>query len=265
MLAGIRQGISNTLNQVAGGAAHILAPPPPPPPPPEWTTRLTQCGEPARTEECLCSLFFCHCAAAKAKSDLDGSNMCTNLLCWHAVGVYSWVRRAYGIPGMCGDDMGEGLFCSCCATRRSLTETRMRGMIMLRHGVGPKTYMTTLFGCSCDDLCAAVFCPFYVAHTVRGYLQPNTGTDPKLKNDSCFDALCILPTAVYGEVRHTYGIQPDLCDFVNDTVIPVVCFPCALVHAKNEAMARAQAQRQPNAIFSQQPAPIFGGRAPGMI
>jgi hypothetical protein len=53
---------------------------------------------------------------------------------------------------------------------------------------------------------------------------------PEAQQSACFDAMCVLPQSMYGQVRHSYGIITDfpVCE---DVCVPQVCFPCALNQA----------------------------------
>lgn len=224
--------------------------------PPTWLTRISQIAPPVETEDCMTGWLCCHCAAAKAKADLDGSSCCRNAVCWNIVGVYSWVRRGYGIPQHWFWDLMGGLVCPCCAGVRSLTETRQRGRIPLRSTIGPRTFITPFFGCHAKDFLQACFCPCRYSHDVRKNLQRRPEgchyDIQQLEHDQSrlFDTCCINPMVLHGEVRHMYNLGPVSVwcgSTLDDWIIPVFCLPCAVVQAKSEALARsAESVREPH-------------------
>lgn len=197
--------------------------------PSEWSTRLSQCDPPATMEDWCFSVWLLPCAAALAKSETDGTHGCYNFLCWHPIGGYSWVRNEYKIRGVCGDDCGYGIFCMCCTTRQMYTESHLRGKVQLgQRGLNMNRWNHSLFDCSFTECVEVLCCPCCVAHEARTVLQP------AVAQDTCFDCCCVLPTAMYGQVRHQYGIISD-CSVCEDLFIPVLCFPCALNQARKEA------------------------------
>lgn len=224
-LTSMQQGMQRVMNQVMGQAQAL----PPPPPPPQWSTRLTQCDQPARTEDWCFACFCPQCAQSSAKSSTDRSDCIFNFCCFHPIGSYSHVRHAYGIPGSCGDDLGYGLFCMPCATRRILTEARVKGLSYGTYGANNQQWQNTLFGCTCCELLEAAICPCLVVHQTRGLLQPGS------REDCCFNSFCILPTSTYGQVRHHYNLISD-CPLLEDLCLPLVCFPCTLNQARREAL-----------------------------
>merc|ERR1719456_1237800 len=192
---------------------------------PRWTTRAGQCDPPATCEQWLCACFCTQCAQAQAKSNVDGTHVCYNCLCWHHGGSVSFVRREYGLFGTCGDDLMCSLFCGPCQVRQALTESELRGVVpspfFARKGPSQREWANTLFGCDGCECLEAMLCPWCVAHYTRNMLQPVE------RGDCCFDMLCILPTAIYGQVRHHHGIHAEF-GVLEDVCLPVVCYPCAL-------------------------------------
>jgi hypothetical protein len=203
---------------------------------PKWGTRMGDCDPPATCEQWMLSCFCTQCAAAKGKTEFDGSNMCVNILCWNPVGSQSWMRRGYGIDGTCGDDLMCGLFCAPCNTRRALTESSIRGKVPLMNG-GPTEWQETLFGCGCCEFFQAIMCPFCISHSTRLVLQPT------MRPDCCFDVLCMIPFGMYSQVRHTYGIQAEF-GCAEDIFLPLFCFPCAITQAEREAKWRLRNRPQ---------------------
>ncbi len=200
-----------------------------------WGTTLGQCDQPATCEEWAFALFCIQCAQASAKSKVDGTNVCYNFCCWHHGGSMSYVRRDYQITGTCGDDMMCALMCPCCLVRRGLTEATLRGPVenpFVRPGERPQhEWTTTLFACSCCEFFEAILCPWCVAHYTRNLIQTHE------RGDCCFDMLCLVPFAMYGQVRQVYGIKAEF-DCAEDVFLPLVCFPCALAQARREATAQ---------------------------
>ena len=190
---------------------------------------MGQCDPPATQNDWLFAICCLPCASAVAKSNVDQSHPFYNFLCWTPVGVYSFVRMAYGIQGVCGDDLCYGIWCSPCATRRVYTESKTRGQLQGgAWGRNNGQWQKSLFNCTTCEFCESVVCVFCVSHEVRVNLQPEAA-------QSCwFDTFCVPPPAMYGQVRHTYGIQSD-CDLCEDIFLPIVCMPCALNRARGES------------------------------
>lgn len=69
---------------------------------------------------CVC----CHCVQAMAKSDVDGTDCCYNMCCWHGLATYAFVRRAYGLMGNPTADVtcAAAFCCVPCMIRRLRTE-----------------------------------------------------------------------------------------------------------------------------------------------
>jgi hypothetical protein len=201
-------------------------------PNPTWSTRLGQCDPPATCEQWACACLCHQCASAKAKSQTDGTDPCYNFFCWHWIGGMSFVRREYGIKGACGDDLMCGLFCFPCLVRRGLTESELRGAMPNALGAvnarGDREWATTLFACDCCEFFEALICPFCVAHYTRNMVQPGE------RGDCCFDMMCVIPFAMYGQARHRYGVQAEF-GVLEDLCLPLVCYPCALAQARREA------------------------------
>lgn len=220
LFAGVKAAMSNAMPQHA-----------PPPPPPMWHTRLTQHDSPAEMSHCLYAWCCPQCTAAAAKSKADKSHPCFNFMCFTPIGMMSWVRLGYHIPGVCGDDICYGMWCMPCMIRRIYTESIVRGPNNQPPTQGSNTneWKATLFDCTPCELCNAAFCPCCVVHEIRQNLQPEAA------ESCCFDSMCILPTAMYGQVRHSYGIITDfpVCE---DVCVPLACFPCALNQAHKMTM-----------------------------
>jgi hypothetical protein len=207
----------------------------------KWTTRMGQCDDSAPMPHWLCSIFCLPCGMAKAKSTVDGSHPCYNVLCWTPVGTTSYVRLGYGIKGECGEDCAKALLCPCCNARQVYSEAELRGALRGDFGLGTNEWKSgSLFACTAGELCMAIICPCLVVHKVRSMLQPGS--------DTYFDCCCILPTAMYGLVRNTYGLTSECPDFpcLEDILVPLVCYPCALARARREA----DLQKTPNVVQS---------------
>ena len=196
----------------------------------EWSTRLAQHDAQVPTNDWLMACFCLPCASASAKSKVDKSDCFTNFCCWTPVATTSYVRLSYGINGVCGDDLGYGLFCPCCTVRRTLTETNQRGFasnaVPPEAGGNLKNWQVSLFDCGLLDFCEALVCAPCVAHNVRQMMQPTA-------DSCCFDCLCVAPPAMYGLVRHRNGIISD-CALAEDVCVPLICMPCALNRARKE-------------------------------
>lgn len=202
----------------------------------QWSTRLGQC-EGTPVEQWLLSIFCLPCAMAKAKSNTDQTHPCFNFLCWTPIGSHNFVRLGYGIKGECGEDCAKVIFCSCCSTRQTYHETESRGQLKgAYYGQNTREWMTgSLFGCTVTELCMTLCCPCIVTHRVRNILQPSS--------DQWFDCCCVLPTAMYGDVRNTYGLKSECPDApcLEDMGVGLFCFPCALARAQREALAQKAA------------------------
>jgi len=212
----------------------------------KWSTRLCQHSNPVISDDLCWGWLIAPCASARSKANVDGSNCCYNLLCWTPIGSYSYVRHEYGILGTCGDDIGNAFFAFPCASRQIYTEARLRGKSGAPdsrfYGANAEEWRSSLFGCSCCAFLQAVFCSFCVTNDVRKILQPSAS------DDTFFNCCCILPTSVYGQVRNHYGIVSDW-GILEDLFLPVICFPCALIRARNEALAHALLPRVKNAMM----------------
>lgn len=202
-------------------------------PPAEWSTRMTQSDSAVKCGDWLFACFCTPCAAAMAKSKVDRSHPCYNFLCWTPIGGYSYVRLAYGIRGTCGDDMGWGIFCPCCVTRQMYTESNIRGGLNGAYGANTGSWNFSLFDCTPCECCEATVCVLCQTHEIRKVL-PSQGA---AEESCCFDAFCVVPTSMYGQVRNDFGILSDF-GAVEDVLLPLVCFPCALIRAKKEAQSQ---------------------------
>ena len=218
MLAGIRSVVSQP-QQV-------------PQAPPTWQTRFAQHDDKVPCVDWLLACCCTPCASSAAKSHVDRSSLLYNFLCWNPIATHSYVRHAYHIDGVCGDDLMYGLFCMPCTVRQMYTESNLRGPIPGNFGANQGDWAHSLFDCSVPEMLDTICCVWCITHTIRKQLQPSTE-----ENYCFFDMCCLLPFAMYGQVRHTYGIISDvsLCE---DICVPVVCWPCALNRAKKETIAR---------------------------
>ena len=225
----------------------------------DWSTRVSQCSQPSTTEDCLCGLFCCPCAFATAKSNVDKSSACYDILCWNPIAIRNYVRHEYGIPGVCGDDIGYTLFCPFCVGRQVITESKLRGLSMQAYapmyGANTSNWNKSLFDCDFCNCVSAMMCPCCMAADIRAMLQPSAA------QDGCINHCCIAPTAMYGQVRNHYGIVSDV-GFCEDVLLALVCYPCAIIRAKKEASYRIQQQQQPQVVqgAAVQLAQMFGGR-----
>ena len=200
----------------------------------QWQTKILY-DEGISTKECLFGFCCVPCAQASAKSDLDGSHVLYNCLCWHHGMTYSWLRSVYNIKSNCGSDMMAAIFCSCCAGRRILSEVRVRkenGQEIENLEKEKPEWIESLFGCSGCGIAQAMFCSCCQAHEARMFLQ-NTE-----ELDCCFDCCCFNPCAMYGQVRHQYKIASTIGHpLFEDICVPFFCMPCALNRAVREARA----------------------------
>lgn len=194
-----------------------------------WTTRFLQHDEMVESGDILFACCCVPCASAKAKSTVDKSDCLYNFCCWTPGGAYQFIRLAYGIDGVCGDDLAWSCICPCLQIRQALTEGKRRGVALSvppQAGTNSIPWGVSLFDCSVCELCETTICFPCVTHTIHQHLQP--------KADSCcFDFCCIAPTSMYGQVRHHYGIISDV-SCAEDLLLPVACFPCALNRARKE-------------------------------
>lgn len=197
----------------------------------QWSTKIFQCDGIA-TEHWVYAIFCPLCAAAHAKTKVDQTNVFFNFLCFTPIGSYSMVRHHYNIMGECGQDMFHGGLCLPCGARHIWTEANMRGQIAGKHGANSGTWSTELTQCDCSEFTRAAFCPCMVSHEVRQLMH--------IKTDNCFDYLCLIPTSMYGQVRHTYGIQSD-CPVLEDLCVGLFCYPCGLNRALREAAFQSMA------------------------
>eukprot|EP00760_Papus_ankaliazontas_P026080 PhM_4_TR3005/c1_g1_i1/m.37583 len=193
-----------------------------------WQTMKFQTND-VKTEHLLYGCLCPPCALASAKSASDQSNWLFNLLCFPPQAAYSMVRYGYGIKGECGDDMLYGTFCMPCLARQAYTETQARGVIPgQKYGAMSDEWHFGLTQCECTEFCLALACPCYVANGVRKVLHPTS--------DTWFNILCMVPCAMYGTVRHTYGLRSEFPHPVcEDLCVGAACYPCALNRAAKEA------------------------------
>jgi hypothetical protein len=205
----------------------------------QWATKPFQCDGVERNHW-LYAAFCFPCTAAHAKAKSDNSNPVFNFLCFTPLGSYNYIRLSYNIIGECGGDLFNGCLCMPCGVRQAWTEVETRGTVP---GVPPPgteptaEWTTSLFQCSTLDCLMAMVCPCVIAKRARVLLQPAAA-----KNE-WFDYCCLLPTSMYGTVRHTAGIASEwphaTCE---DLAVGVLCYPCALNRAMREAAAyRAKA------------------------
>ncbi len=165
------------------------------------------------------------------------------------------MRHEYNIPGVCGDDLGYTLFCPFCVGRQILTESRLRGVSMQRYapvyGANTDRWNISLFDCDFCNCLSALVCPCCMTADIRVMLQPSAAQDGFINH------CCIMPPAMYGQVRNHYGIISDV-PFCEDVLLALVCYPCAIIRAKKEATHRVQleAQRAPGPVG--QLAQMFG-------
>ena len=197
---------------------------------PKWSTRMGQCDPPATMEHWLFSCFCTPCAAATAKSRMDGTHVLWNFFCWQPIGSGAWVRKGYRVKQTCGDDLMYGIFCMPCSTRRLYTEVELRKEAPQLRG-GPDEWQTTLFACGCCEFFQAVICPFCPASEAKQFMQPDQD------KDTCFDWMCTIPFGMYGQVRHMYGIKAEF-GMLEDCCLPLFCYPCAIAQANREAQWR---------------------------
>lgn len=198
--------------------------------PRQWSTRIAQTSPPSTMGECCFSLWCLPISAAMAKSKVDNTYCCFNFLCFSPCSAAQFIRYEYGVAGVCGDDFCYGLMCSWCVVRRAATEARLRGGLPPhggQYGADNMLWSTSLFDCSFCELCSACFCPFSTAHAVHTALQPAA-------DSCCYDFFCTPPTAWYGQTRAMYGIVSDF-PCLEDVVLPIFCFPCALNRAHKQA------------------------------
>ena len=207
----------------------------------DWSTRVSQCSVPSTTEDCLCGLFCCPCAFASAKSTSDNTSACYDFLCWNPIANRNYVRHEYGIPGVCGDDLGYTMFCPFCVGRQILTESKLRGRSQQRYaavyGANTDRWNISLFDCDVCNCLSALVCPCCITADIRVLLQPSAA------QDGCINHCCIMPTAMYGQVRNHYGIVSDV-PFCEDVFMSMFCYPCAIIRAKKEAVHRVQIEQQ---------------------
>ena len=190
---------------------------------PTWTSQMFQCGTPPTTcEDWAFSVLCTPCATAVAKTEADKSNVCYNFMCWHPVASYSYIRHIYHLPGTPGEDCGLGICCMPCAVRHMYTESRMRKVPLMygKAGTNSDNWHVGLFDCHCTQFAYSCFCAPCMTGKIRAALQPTAS------EDCCFNSVCIIPTAVYGQTRHEFGLKTD-CAPMGDLCVPLWCFPCA--------------------------------------
>ena len=213
----------------------------------QWSTTLMSCESgKAGFEQWAFAIFCLPCASAMAKSKADQSNPVFNFFCWHPVSMYSFVRIAYNIMGDCGTDLMHGLLCMPCGTRQAYSEAVQLGPLPGgNYGQSTATWTSPLLECTSGQCLYAAVCPCVVSHQTRVLLQPAAATDP------WFDYLCVFPTAMYGQTRHTVGIGAEWAPHpvVEDFLPGMFCYPCGLNRALKEATAY-RAKAATNAVMS---------------
>ena len=199
-----------------------------------WTTSLTQCtsGNYVQASHYCVSCCCCPCAAAIAKSHVDGTSALYNCCCWNTLASYSFVRYEYRLEGTCSNDFWTVLCCGPCAVRQMYTEAvSVRGTPPHYQTGQNEQWKQDCFECELMDLATVVVCPCGIAGETRERLQPAS------KYDTCFNCCCLVPCAMYGQVRQRYGIRAD-CPLLEDVCYATVCWPCALHRAAMESRLR---------------------------
>jgi hypothetical protein len=216
--------ISNAIHQVANMVGALEQPAER-----DWTTRMTQHDVPVVGEDILCGFCCTPCAMAIAMEKQEKQNALHNLLCWvvSPPAALSWFRVNYNIKGECGEDICYSLICPCCSAKQMYTEARLHGPLQGVIGTNSHNWQTGIFACGCMEICYALFCPCCMVNPLRLILQGKS-------QSYCFDCFCIPPCALYGAVRNRYGLISD-CACIEDTFLPLICFPCALARADREA------------------------------
>jgi len=232
-----------------------------------WQT-LTgfDCSGPGISPGDVALAFLCPCfAAAEAKSRADGTPCCLNLLCWPTpVGVLSYLNNLYLLHQ--NNECCMGFLCPCCAMRTALAEVNLRGRCPgyedARHHMKAapddksRQWSTGLCGCSCWCECVETFlCCCYISHEIRRKIHPDQG------NSCLTDTFCVLPTAMYSAVRLKYeiGERSGSEIFLQDFVIALLCFPCALMRARREVNIRTGTRSETCKFFQETVDEIIDG------
>ena len=196
----------------------------------KWQTSLSDCSDAAPMSEWLLAFFCPLCQAARAKSLMDQSSPCFNLVCFAPCASYSFIREAYNIEGDGTTDFVYGFFCCICSARQMFYEAKQKGCAPGKFGQRSHTWSSGLCGFGdMSEFFRSTFCPCFVTHGTRRTLQYRS-------EEKWFDYLCVFPPSLYGEARNTFGIAPDcihsLCD---DVLVACFCYPCAVARANREA------------------------------
>lgn len=118
---------------------------------------------------CCDSYCFTNCAAAQARSQMDGSSCCFNMCAMNPVVTRWLIRSAYGIPGSVWEDCLFTMCCPCCAINQMYQTTAAYGNPTPDGGAVKNTgqFMTQTGNCTCGTCCYSFFCcPCAIATTL---------------------------------------------------------------------------------------------------
>eukprot|EP01039_Chlorochromonas_danica_P001676 gene1676-1830_t len=166
---------------------------------------------------CLYSFTCCSCAAASARSALDGSSWCVNTTCLSSALLRWLVRTAYDIEGDAHDDCWKGLCCPCCVINQALQTATKRGRPPIPE-VGPEFNVNPRIAFQrrpCAELtydaCYALICWPCTA----GLVAETVGMP------FWFGACCASGFAMNSVMRYHYRIRPFMDnEWILDCMLP---------------------------------------------
>lgn len=214
---------------------------------PQWSSPLCDlCCEHSEPTDHLFAYFLPCFALGVAKQRADQTGVLFNALCFPicctAAGPYSLVRIGYGIDGTARSDALIGGCLPCCAVRRLYTETRARPdpLWVGDFGSGAGEWGEAMGNFNdCGECLRALLCPCIVGHEIHTKLQSHS----EMPTNKWLDVCCLLPCAMYGQTRATYGIPAKEC-FCEDCCCGGLFYPCGLTRAVREAGRREMTMRQ---------------------
>ena len=185
---------------------------------------------------CFCSYCCTGCAAAQARTQMDGSSCCFNYCAMNPIVTRWLIRSAYGIPGSEFEDCYMTMCCPCCTINQMYQTTAAYGNPTPDGGaVKNQGYFVTQTGnCSARAFLCSCFCfPCAIAST----LQMSMGM-PFWFGCCCVgNNFCVARNLV----RYQFRIAGD--DFCSDYCFLSLIYcigPCMLMKVMTEVESRTK-------------------------
>lgn len=169
------------------------------------------------------------CAAASARSTLDGSTFFFNCCCVGLVPARNIVREGYNIKGSACGDILIGICCQQCAAIQLLNETKARGAVGADSGNGSGgPFKNGLMGCtkSIGTCCFACCCPQIVASQARSTYDGS---------DCWFNCLCMPLALTRNVIRQGYHMEGG---WMEDCILSACCAQCVAAQLAYEVADR---------------------------